>query len=210
MRLGGMLIPLFLVTCSATANENRLIFGASVNRLTVGAFGHHESFAWDEKAVEIEMDLGNERSFISGLGVGFRKSGPRLNEGAYLTVRVFKRLDVGSVELHPSLTIVYGTPGAQFDRSMLQRRDGDVIGYTHVYPERNVPIPAGGVHKSGIMYPEISLAFRKKFRRLNIEPVIGLKLMRFGAVQSDFSSGRNDRMFGVAPTFAVRAGFRFH
>lgn len=191
--------------------ENRIIVGLAQSQMTVGAFGYQESFEFAYKTIEVEASWDNRKYLpLNGIAIGFRKTGLRYNEGTYLTFRTFKRFDVGAVEIHPSLTLVFGTPGTDYDRSWVERGDdGETTSYTHIFPARSFPVPANGVTRIGIIYPEASVAFRRTFGRFHIEPVFGMKFIRMGAVRSNFEREHERRMMGFSPILALRIGFRF-
>ena len=66
-------------------------------------------------------------------------------------------------------------------------------GYTHVFPMRNTDVPKLLAEKaelasdSALLYPEASIAFRKKLAKgfINLDWFGGVRIIRFGIVDSN-------------------------
>lgn len=165
---------------AATVNaETRLNFKFNYNRTNISAFGFNDTFVWGSKEVELEFGLPPGKLPISGFAIGIRKSGRIMHEGTYLSLRALRIFEVGDWEINPSVGLIYGVPGISFDRTW-ESINGD---YVHVFPVRNVNAPANLVKNDAVLYPEFSVGLRRNIWKIGIEPVAGLRIMRFGAVR---------------------------
>jgi hypothetical protein len=168
----------------------------------VSVSGASQGFAWSAFEAEVEWGWKKKRYFPSGIAVGARKEGSRIMEGTYLSFRVFKKVEIKKlkkVDLYPSLSIKYGLPGALFNRVLEVRGER-----ARIFPARNIGVPRYGVKGAGILYPELSIAARINYKRLNFDPVFGVKIMRFGVVYRDQLSYRTV----LSPFIGMRIGFR--
>ena len=145
--------------------------------------------------------------FLAGFAIGVRKEDRILIEGNYLFARIYRKFPLsesGKWGLDLSLGVIYGEPGLRFEGTQF-----DNGAYTHVNLVRNAEIHSYNVKKAAVIYPEISVALRKKLMRLNFEPIVGVRVMRYGILKSDYHTGEYKEKLILSPSFGVRMGFRF-
>ena len=198
-----MIVVLFIITPNISYAQIRINAKLDISSSEINNTGI--KFAWDGKEIEIEKEFEENRLFISGFAIGARKEGHKLVEGSYLYARVYrKHAIIGNLELNPSIGIVYGHPGLRFERT-----EFDEENYTHVNLVRNIDIPFYNIKKTAVLYPEISLALRKQLKRFNIEPVVSVKIMRYGILKSNYYTGEYKEKIILSPSLGMRVGFKF-
>ncbi len=162
-------------------------------------------FEWTAKELEFDRKFKKNKLFLSGLAGGARREGSNLAEGNFLHIRVYRTISVKKFEINPSFGIIYGHPGLRSERTKFDANGG----YVHVNLVRNVDLPSYNVKKPAVAYPEISLSLRKKVWRLSAEPVVSMRIMRYGILKSNFGSGNYKVVTVISPSVGFRFGFRF-
>ncbi len=197
-------IAFVFVPCISHA-QVRINIKFDISRSSVADSG--KSFTWNAKEVEFEKEFRKNRLVVfSGFAIGVRKEGPNIIEGDYLYLRTYRKFVLGKSkwELDPSFGLIYGLPGLRFEST--EFKNG---AYTHVNLVRNIEIPYYHVGKAAVLYPELSVALRRKFKRLNFEPVVGVRIMRYGILKSDYRNGEYKEKITLSPSAGLRIGFRF-
>lgn len=185
---------------------------------------------WQGLEVELEKAFATHKVVLSGFSLGLRrelfygftgfgetKGVQRWDEGTYLTFRLYRSFDVSpSWSIGPSIAILYGIPGTTLDRTIAHMQADGGIDYTHVFPIRNADVPkllaekATVVRTSALLYPEVSASLKKRLARggINLEWVGGVRIIRFGIVDSgDQGTLVHDRQT-IVPSVGMRVGFR--
>lgn len=166
--------------------------------------GKEMMFTWDGKEIEIEKEFKRNRLLLSGFAIGIRKEGRILIDGNYLYARTYRKYNIGKWELAPSLSVIYGDPGLRFESTEFNNG-----AYVHVNLVRNIGIPNYGVERAAVLYPEISVALRRKLKRFNIEPVAGVRIMHYGILRSDYHDGTYKEKIILSPSVGLRLGLKF-
>ncbi len=203
MRKGILLAAaLFILAPRLSYAQVRVNVRFDVSRSTINSTG--TLFTWDGKEIEIEKEFKKNRLFLSGFAVGIRKEGRVLIEGNYFYARTYRKYTFGKWEFDPSLSVIYGDPGLRFESTEFNNG-----AYTHVNLVRNTEVPYYHVERAAVLYPEVSVALRKKLKRFNIEPVAGIRIMRYGILKSDYHTGEYKEKIVLSPSMGLRLGFKF-
>lgn len=202
MRKTLLFVFLSLFVVVAANADTRLNFKLNYNRTNISAFGYEDTFVWESVEGELEIGWPTVRVLpMNAIAIGIRKTGDLIYEGTYLSLRALRRIEVGDWEINPSVGLIFGGPGVFFSRTW-ESTNGD---YVHVFPVRNANAPANLVKHDGIVYPELSIGFRRKIWRIGIEPVAGVRLMKFGAVRGgEFNRFKEWTPF--SPYVGIRVG----
>ena len=187
---------------------------------------------WPGFEVELEKAFKKHKIVASGISLGVRREAfygfsafgettgvQRWDEGTYLTLRVYRSFNVPgqkSWSISPSFAILYGIPGTTLDRTIATSRADGRLDYTHVFPMRNAGVwkplaePADIGTNSAMLYPEMSLSFKKRLVRggINLEWLAGARMIRFGVIDSSDQGDRFDERRTFTPSFGMRVGFR--
>ena len=187
---------------------------------------------WPGFELELEKAFKRHKIVASGFSLGVRREAfygftafgettgvQRWDEGTYLTLRVYRSFNVPgqkSWSISPSLAIFYGIPGTTLDRTIATSRADGGLDYTHVFPMRNAGVwrplaePADIGTNSAILYPEVSLSFKKRLARggINLEWLAGARRIRFGVVDSSDQGVRFEERQTLTHSFGMRLGFR--
>jgi hypothetical protein len=163
---------------------------------------------------EVEKSFKKNRLFLSGFALGIRREAGvrKWDEGVYLTFRTFRRQKLlFGLEAIPSLTVLWGSPGTTLNRTTQERYE-EFIPYTNVFPLRNAGVPKFDIEEAGLIYPEISVALRKTFLKniFSVEPVVGVRVIRFGVIEYDGADSSYREDTALLPTVAIRFGVRVH
>ena len=96
-------------------------------------------------------------------------------------------------------------------------RYGDGFDYTHVFPLRNTDLPKlitdeGGARSRmpALFYPEVAVAVRKRLAKggINLEWIGGVRIIRFGIVDSNARGDVFSEKTKLIPTIGMRVGFK--
>ena len=211
--------------------DGRLNFRVDFNQADVRG-AHTVGLDWPGFEVEFEKAFKTHKIIASGFsfglrretfygftGFGERKGVHRWDEGTYLMLRVYRNIRVSgdtSWSLSPSVALFYGIPGTTLDRTTSTRRADGGLDYTHVFPMRNADVPktlaaqADIGTDSAMLYPEISLSIKKPLVKggVNLEWIAGVRVIRFGVVDSTDQGSVFEERKTLAPSFGMRLGFR--
>ena len=182
--------------------------------LTKGSVAEQE-FEWYAVEAEVEKSFKKNKLLLSGFGIGLRRESQtkRWDEGVYLTFRTFRKqrfFKKHPIEVIPSVTVLWGSPGSTLNRTSQERYE-EFIPYVNVFPLRNAGVPEFDVKEAGLIYPELSIAVRKEFLKIfSIEPVVGVRVIRFGVIEYDGAKSRYRKDTGFLPTLGLRVGIRIH
>jgi hypothetical protein len=230
-RYAAVLTALMVLTSRDAYSEGRITGRVDFNRTTVDGAFKDVGLDWQGFDIELDNEFKTDKVVLSGFAVGVRRelfygfSGlgmtkdiHRWDEGTYLTVRLYRAfaIDGNRWSIGPSFAILYGIPGTTLDRTVGETRSESGLDYAHIFPVRNTEVPntlaaaADLVSDSAMFYPEASVSLRRRFAggALMIEWLAGVRVMRFGIVESngEGDSFNQKRMF--IPTVGLRAGFR--
>lgn len=198
-----------ILSASYIQAQTLVLVKVDANQATVAG----QELKWDALEVEVEKSFKKNKIFLSGFAVGLRKESEGWNEGIYLTFRTFRKqifFKRHPLEVIPSVTVLWGSPGTTYNRTSQERFD-EFIPYINVFPLRNVDLPKFSIDNAGLIYPELSVAVRKSFLRiLSLEPVVGVRLIRFGVVEYDGHQSVYDERTAILPTVGLRIGLRIH
>src|SRR3989338_5305932 len=202
----GVIMLLFYPAISRS--QSRVNFRLDTSGRTISAFDKEESFSWQAWQVDFEQEWAKNKLFLSGFDIGFRKEGKVfLYDGTYLVFGTFRRLNSGNLAFYANADVLYGFPGLRFNRAWEKRSGIELVSYTKLYFVRNAGIPGMIVGKAGVVYPELSVTLRRKLGRFNIDGIAGVRLMKFGIIESDFNNSLTDTKLVPIPTLGLRAGF---
>jgi hypothetical protein len=227
-RVVAIAFLIYLIPCSAQA-DGRVSFRFDFNKTTVK--GAYNSIGFDWQGLEFEFDEEFRKLLLSGFSLGVRrelfyaftgfggvKDVDRWDEGTYLTFRLYRTFEIStnrSWAVGPSFSILYGVPGTTLDRTVANRY-GEGFDYTHVFPLRNTDLPglitegADLVANAGLFYPELSVAVRKRLAKggINLEWIAGVRIIRFGIVDSNARGDVFTEKQKLVPTIGMRVGFK--
>lgn len=175
-----------------------------------------QEFEWYAVEAEVEKSFKKNKLLLSGFAIGLRRETQtkRWDEGTYFTFRTFRTQRIFKkhpIEVIPSVTVLWGSPGVTLNRTAQERYD-EFIPYVSVFPLRNAGVPQFDVTNAGLIYPEISLAVRKTFLKniISVEPVVGVRIIRFGVVEYNGIESHYHEETGFLPTLGFRVGLRIH
>jgi hypothetical protein len=219
-----------LIPHSARA-DGRISFRFDFNKTNVKGVYNGIGFDWQGLEFEIDKEFRPSSLLLSGFALGVRrelfyaftgfggvKDVDRWDEGTYLTLRLYRSFEISSNRswgIGPSFSILYGVPGTTLDRT-LANRYGDGFDYTHVFPLRNTDLPrlitdqADLVVNAALFYPEVAVAVRKRLAKggINLEWIGGVRIIRFGIVDSNARGDAFSEKTKLIPTIGMRVGFK--
>jgi hypothetical protein len=187
---------------------------------------------WQGLEVELEKAFAKHKIVASGFSFGVRrelfygftgfgetKGVQRWDEGTYLTLRLYRSIAVShdkSWSMNPSFAILYGTPGTTLDRTISARQEDGGLDYTHVFPMRNADVPKPLADRakvgtnSALLYPEVSVSIKKRLAcgGMNLEWLGGVRIIRFGIIDSSDQGDFFNQRQTFVPSFGMRVGFR--
>lgn len=212
--------------------DGRINFRIDFTHADIDGVYSDVGIGWQGLEVEIEKAFATHKIVLSGFSLGVRrelfygftgfgetKNVQRWDEGTYLTLRVFRSFDVStdkSWSIGPSLAILYGIPGTTLDRTIAARQEDGGLDYTHVFPMRNADVPkqlaetADVGTSSALLYPEVSVSITKRLAGggINLEWLGGVRIIRFGIVDSSSQGNRFEERRTFVPSLGMRVGFR--
>jgi hypothetical protein len=196
-----------------------------------GAF-NQVGIAWPGFEVELEKAFKTNKAVVSGVSIGVRREAfygftafgetsdvQRWDEGTYLTLRVYRSFRLPGNEswfISPSFAVLYGIPGTTLDRTISTSRAAGGLDYTHVFPMRNADVPrllaeqAEVGTSSAMLYPEVSVSIKRRLARggINLEWLAGVRIIRFGVIDSSAQGDLFEERRTYVPSFGMRLGFR--
>lgn len=227
-----LIAALLCIGPHAVFADGRLNFRLDINQADVKGATNAVGINWSGVEVELDKSFKTPKVIASGIALGVRrevfygftgfgesKGVHRWDEGTYLALRIYRNIHVGgerSWSISPSVAILYGIPGTTLDgTTSTQRADGGVD-FTHVFPMRNADVPrtlaeqANVGTDSAMFYPEITVSLKKPLIKggVNFEWVAGVRVIRFGVIDSRADAVKFDERKTLAPSFGVRLGFR--
>lgn len=200
-----------LLSASYAQAQTRLLAKVDTNKGSVA----DQEFEWRAVEAEVEKSFRKNKLLLSGFAIGLRKETQteRWDEGVYFTFRTFRKHRVFKkhpIEVVPSVTVLWGSPGSTLNRTSQERYE-EFIPYVNVFPLRNAEVPKFDIENAGLIYPEISVAVRKEFLKIfSIEPVVGVRIIRFGVVEYNGIESHYHEETGFLPTLGFRVGIRIH
>lgn len=212
--------------------DGRLNFRLDINQADVRGVTNAVGINWTGVEVELEKSFKTPKIIASGIALGVRreifygftgfgeaKGVHRWDEGTYLALRVYRNIRFGgerSWSISPSAAILYGIPGTTLDGTRSTQRADGGVDYTHVFPMRNAGVPrtlaeqANVGTDSAMFYPEVTVSLKKPLIKggVNFEWVAGVRVIRFGVVDSTAQGAVFEERRTLAPTLGVRLGLR--
>jgi hypothetical protein len=209
-------------------SDGRVNFRVDFNATSVASAYNHVGLNWQGTEFEIEKEFTPGKVLLSGVSLGLRReifyaftgfggtrNVPRWDEGTYLSLRIYRSFGTRSWSLGPSFALLYGIPGTTLDRTVDDRYSGG-NGYTHVFPLRNSDVPKLLADKaelaadSALLYPEASIVFRKRLAKgfISLDWMGGVRIIRFGVVDSNTQGDVFTRERVLIPSFGMRVGFK--
>jgi len=225
-------IALLIVLLPRPATADGRINGRmDFSRTSVYGAYNDVGLGWQGLEVELENEFKAPKIVLSGFSFGIRRelfngfSGfgtqrnvHRWDEGTYLMFRMYRQFAVGgnAWSIGPSFAIFYGIPGTTLDRTIGDARGDAGYDYTHIFPIRNSDVPkvlaetADLVNDSALFYPEASLAVRRRIGggAIVLEWLAGVRVMRFGIVDSNSQGDVFSERRLLIPSIGLRVGFR--
>jgi len=213
------------------AADGRINGRMDFSRTSVDGAYNDVGLGWQGLEVELENEFKAPKIVLSGFSFGIRRelfngfSGfgtqrnvHRWDEGTYLMFRMFRQFAVGgnAWSIGPSFAIFYGIPGTTLDRTIGDASGAAGYDYTHIFPIRNTDVPkvlaepADLVNDSALFYPEASLAVRRRIGggAIVLEWLAGVRVMRFGIVDSNTQGDLFSEKRLFIPSIGLRVGFR--
>jgi hypothetical protein len=201
------------------------------SRTSVDGAYNDVGLGWQGLEVELENEFKTSKVVLSGFSFGIRRelfrgfSGfgtnrdvHRWDEGTYAMFRVYRQFAVGgnSWSIGPSFAIFYGIPGTTLDRTIGATRGESGYDYTHIFPIRNTDLPkliadtADVVNDSALFYPEAAVALRRRIAGggIVLEWIAGVRVIRFGIVDSNSAGDLFSERRLLIPSVGLRVGFR--
>ena len=228
-----MLATLLCLLPRLACADGRLNVRIDFTEANVRGTYNNVGFGWPGLEVEIEKAFKRPKIVASGFSLGVRREAfygftafgdtqgvQRWDEGTYLTLRVYRSVKLSGDKswfISPSFAILYGIPGTTLDRTIAtSRAPGGGLDYTHVFPMRNADVPtllaqqADIGTSSAMLYPEVSVSIKKRLAGggINLEWVAGVRVIRFGVIDSSDQGDLFDERQTLAPSFGMRLGFR--
>jgi len=206
-----------LFSNTAWAADRYASIGLDYNFVQIKHDTIKHSFEWQGIELVYTEKWEDNKLLISGWRVGARKHNlHRWEREAYIHAGLFRDVEDlfttgnGSWDLRLGAQAVYGIPGFGFNRTTEVHEDGELVGYHRTYLVTNVDIPAQRIDEAGVLYPMVTFSLVGNFKRLNVEPIVGLRGMRFGiekAINHELVELKED--IYVVPTYGLRVGWKF-
>jgi len=230
MKRAAVLAALLWLLPRSAYSDGRINFRIDFTHANVDGVYNDVGMGWQGLEVELENTFDTHKSILSGFALGLRRelfygftgfgetaNVQRWDEGTYLTFRVFRHFDVSTDKtwaVGPSFAILYGIPGTTLDRTVATSQ-GD-LDYTHIFPMRNADVPtalaktADVSSSSALLYPEVSVSITKRLARggITLEWLGGVRIMRFGIVDSNSQGNLFEDRRAFVPSVGMRVGFR--
>ncbi|HEY7169343.1 MAG TPA: hypothetical protein VH417_00780 [Vicinamibacterales bacterium] len=201
------------------------------SRTSVEGAYNDVGLGWQGLEVELENEFKTNKVVLSGFSFGIRRelfrgfSGfgtardvHRWDEGTYFMFRMYRHFAVGgnSWSIGPSFAIFYGIPGTTLDRTIGATHGDAGYDYTHIFPIRNTELPklvaetADVVNDSALFYPEAAVSLRRRIAGggIVLEWVAGVRVIRFGIVDSNSQGDLFSEKRLFIPSIGLRVGFR--
>lgn len=227
-----LVAALLCVGPHAAFADGRLNFRLDINQADVRGATKAVGIDWSGVEVELEKSFKTHKIIASGFALGVRreifygftgfgeaKGVHRWDEGTYLSLRIYRNISFGgerSWSISPSVAVLYGIPGTTLDgTTSTQRADGG-LDYTHIFPMRNADVPRTLAEQadvgadSAMLYPEVTVSIKKALIKggVNFEWVAGVRVIRFGVIDSTEQGAVFEERRTLAPTLGVRLGIR--
>ncbi len=228
-----LLVAALLCVCPDLAQaDGRLNFRIDFNQADIRGATNAVGIDWPGLEVELEKSFKTPKIIVSGVALGVRretfygftgfgeeKGVHRWDEGTYLTLRVYRNIHFGgdtSWSISPSVAVLYGIPGTTLNRTTSTRRDDGGVDFTQIFPMRNANVPktlaepADIGTDSAMLYPEVSVSIKRPLLKggLTFEWVAGMRILRFGVIDSTAQGAVFEERRTLAPTLGVRLGIR--
>ena len=207
-----ILAALVVLLASKAEAQTRLLGKIDATKSSVA----EQEFEWYAVEAEVEKSFKKNKILLSGFAIGLRREATQTgswSEGVYLTFRTFRKQSFFKkhpIEVIPSLTVLWGSPGSTLNRAS-QEKYGEFVPYVNVFPLRNAEVPKFDIENAGLIYPEISVAVRKNFLKIfSIEPVVGIRVIRFGIVEFDGLRAHYRTDMAVLPSVGLKVGLKIH
>ena len=212
-------------------SEGRITGRVDFNRTIVEGAVKDVGLDWQGFDIELDNEFKTNKVVLSGFSIGIRRelfygfSGlgmtkgiHRWDEGTYLMFRLYRAFAIvgNQWSIGPSFAILYVIPGTTLDRTVGETRGESGLDYAHIFPVRNTTVPntlaevADLVSDSAMVYPEASVSLRRRFAggAFMIEWLAGIRVMRFGIVESNSDGDFFNQKRMLIPSVGMRAGFR--
>jgi len=229
-KTAAVLAALIMLIPKHAYSDGRISGRIDFNHTTVEGAFNNVGLGWQGFEVELDNEFKTNKVVLSGFSIGVRreliygfsglgttKGVHRWDEGTYLLLRLYRTFEMdGGWSIGPSFAILYGVPGTTLDRTRGEPRGESGFDYTHIFPVRNTDVPkvlaeaADLVTDSALFYPEASVSLRRRLARggIMVEWLAGVRVMRFGIVDSNNQGDFYNQKRVFIPTIGMRAGFR--
>ena len=232
MKPSIVLAALLCVLPRSAAADGRINFRIDFTHADIKGVYNDVGIGWQGLEVDFEHAFATPKIVLSGFSLGVRrelfygftgfgetKNVQRWDEGTYVTLRLFRRFNVSpdkSWSIGPSLAILYGIPGTTLDRTVAARQQDGRLDYTHVFPTRNADVPkqlaetADVGTGSALLYPEVSVSIAKRLAKgaITLEWLGGVRIIRFGIVDSSSQGESFEERRTFVPSLGMRVGFK--
>jgi hypothetical protein len=211
--------------------DGRIDVRVDFNSVNVAGVRNSVGLNWQGLEVELEKEFAKSKVVLSGVAIGLRreifygftgfgarKNVDRWDEGTYVVGRFYRTIGLGekkSWSIAPAFTLLWGIPGTTLDRTVVSSY-GEGSEYTHIFPVRNSEIPkvvaesANVDVNAALVYPEVSVAIRKRLARggITFDWIFAVRIIRFGIVDSGVEGdvARVERVY--VPSMGMRFGFK--
>jgi len=215
------IILTFFVLCLAcadlaSASDKVLSIGGDTNSAKIQTTTKEQKFEWGALEINFIFEREGQKTLVSGWSLGVRKQSLRTGREVYITGGVFKDFKdfvaIGSAKWDFRIwgQIVYGIPGARFNRTVEKYENGELVGHQKIYLENSVDVPFQRIGKAGVLYPVMAMSLERSFGHINVEPIVGLRFMNFGFVESEHGQLiANEDGTVIVPSYGVRMGWKF-
>ena len=228
MRRTIAIVALLFLVPRYAYSDGRINFRVDFNTTNVVGAYNYVGLNWQGTEFEIEKEFTKSKVLLSGFSLGVRrelfyaftgfggiKDVRRWDEGTYLSLRMYRSFGTRSWSIGPSFALLYGIPGTTLDRTIDHRSSGG-NGYTHVFPMRNTDVPKLLAEKaelaadSALLYPEASIVVRRRLAKglINLDWFGGVRMIRFGIVDSNTQGDVFTEEQVLIPSFGMRVGFK--
>ena len=212
--------------------DGRINFRIDFNATNVDGAFNDVGMGWQGVEVEIEKEFTKSKVVLSGFSLGLRrelfyaftgfgsdKDVQRWDEGTYLTLRLFRSFDLSSSRswsIRPSFTMLYGIPGTTLSGTIGRSYGDGGYDYTRVFPMRNADLPQLLAERaelnsdSALFYPEASFSLTRRLAKggIVVEWLGGVRMIRFGIVDSNVQGNLFSERRTFIPSVGLRVGFR--
>lgn len=210
----AILVLLMLTAISTSAFAQEKQGSAYLKTSFVKTEGRVEDVPYgvNSLAIEIESYFSQDKVFLSGWSVAYRKEDIRfIHAGHYFSLKTFHNFDVRLLEIKLSIGEEWGYPSLASEKTVPGADPGQLESYRHIFLIRNSKVPFFGTEHDGVLYPFLTLSFTRKIGIFMFEGGARMDFGKFGldAYDPNGQFSLNEKWV-ASPSVFVGFGLKIH